>query len=269
MDFSEFTSFTALTKMNKKMKKSPNSIFIPLSFLFLFIFLSCNQDPDAPVDDTPTSGKIRISVDETISPMIESQVETFQSIYKYARITASYRNEKDAIIEFLNDSSRLVIIGRDLTNDEKKILEQLQIIPKKTKIAFDGICLVQNKSSKDTLIMLENLNNLLAGKIQRWNELVPTSSKTREVQLVFDNSSSGLYRHIAEQAGLKKIENKNVYAVNGSKEVINYIVNNPNAIEFLGLSWLSDGDDSTTNVLLKSVPVCEIAPREISQFAGY
>src|SRR6187431_1604780 len=111
---------------------------------------ACRQST-AP-DDTPTSGHIRISVDETFYPVFDSEVAVFHSLYKYAVINPVYVSEGQAIKDLLADSSRLVVMSRELNAEEMKYFEGLKLIPRSLKIATDAIALVTHPDNKDTAL---------------------------------------------------------------------------------------------------------------------
>jgi len=94
----EFTDYIRplLQKKNWKMRKMTKFMFLNLSLFIicLFTFSSCNQNSEP--EDTPTSGKINITVDETFKPILDSEITVFESIYKYATINVSYKPEEKA-----------------------------------------------------------------------------------------------------------------------------------------------------------------------------
>ncbi|RZK26280.1 MAG: hypothetical protein EOO63_14900, partial [Hymenobacter sp.] len=89
---------------------------------------ACNKqggtEADADPTDTPTSGHVSISVDQTFAPILESQVDTFQKLYPDAHLKASYQPEDSVMLDLLNDKVKLAIISRDLNAKEKAELEK-------------------------------------------------------------------------------------------------------------------------------------------------
>jgi phosphate transport system substrate-binding protein len=63
------------------------------SVLFLF-FVSCKTKKPQPAD-TGTTGTIHISVDEAFKPIIEEQIQVFESAYPKAKIIAHYKPEAE------------------------------------------------------------------------------------------------------------------------------------------------------------------------------
>ena len=237
--------------------------------LFTFLMVSCNrQQENAYLEDEPTYGTIHISVDESLKPLIDTQITTFQGIYNHAKIIASYKSESEAITDMLNDSSRLAIVTRELSAQEQKALLDQKIVPRKTKIAFDAIAVIVNSHSSDTLIKLGRIIDLLSGKITKWNQLLLKSKNSSTVQVVFDNNNSGIVSSLSRMLPEKKIINKNCYAMKNSPEVISYVSKHKDAVGFIGLSWISDSD-SVTNRFLSTITVGEIAPLDTAEGAGF
>lgn len=257
--------------MKKKTVNSVVSILSVCGFLILsmFSFNSC-IGAESPIDeDTPTQGKISISIDESLQPVIDSQIYTFEGIYQQAKIKASYKSEVDCMNDLLNDSARIVVITRELLPSEKNAFKDWEITPTITKIAYDAVAVITHKSCKDTLINEQGILDLLDGKISKWNQLVKKSSNSEDVQVVFDNKNGGITRYFIERLPAKKIGSQNVYAVNSSRGVVEYVSKNKNAIGFINMAWVSDGDDSVSDEFLSSITVAEIAPLDSSQYKGF
>jgi len=109
----------------------------------LLLLAGCNQNrSNGPDDDTPTSGRVRVSVDETFAPILKSQVDTFQKLYTSAHIEAAYKAEDYVTEDLMSDKARTVVLARQLTEAERAKLESQRLIPHTTKIATDGLAIV-------------------------------------------------------------------------------------------------------------------------------
>ncbi len=219
----------------------------------LFLAAGCTQS-NSPTD-TPTSGHIRISVDETFFPVIDSELDVFHSLYKYAVITPSYVPEVQSMKELLDDSVRLAIVTRELNDEEKKYFESRKLFPKTLKIATDAIALITHPENQDTSITLQQLEEVFTGKINSWKSLDPATELT-DLMIIFDNKNSSTARYIKEK--FKTELPPNTYAVNTNPEVINYVAEHKNAIGVIGVNWISDSDDSTSMDFLKKINVMRI-----------
>src|SRR5688572_4613481 len=113
--------------------------------------VGCNESPSTDARDTSNSGAITISVDESFKPVIDSQIQVFESQFPMAHINVQYKPEAECIKDLNNDSVRMVIITRGLTRQEQDIFEKkLTYVPQFGPIAFDAIAAVVNAKSKDT-----------------------------------------------------------------------------------------------------------------------
>ena len=76
-------------------------LFLSLLILITSLSLcSCNSgshsNSNNNSDDDATSGTIKIAVDEAYQPLINTEVDTFTKLYRYAKINAVYESETDA-----------------------------------------------------------------------------------------------------------------------------------------------------------------------------
>lgn len=232
--------------------------FIAAFGLASLLLAGCiDRDKDGRPLDTTTSGSIAIAVDESLSPLIEAELATFEALYKRADIEAQYLPEADAISALLNDSVRLAVVSRKFTAEEKEYLQSLKIRPREEDVALSAVALIVNRNNPDTLITVDQLKALLQGKISRWSDL--GSRNDAGIEIVFDNPNSGLIRHLKDSvAGVKTLP-ENTFAVKNNQGVIDHVSANENALGLIGLEWISDKDDSTSNSFLKRIRVMSVA----------
>lgn len=231
-----------------------NNLLVLVIFLLLVNFIGCNNQ-DSP-DDTPTTGKLTLCADETYKPLIDSEIATFESIYKYSDISVKYKTETEAFDDLMNDSVRLIIVPRNLNKEELKEFEKWEIVPKITKVAYDAIALIGTKDIKDTVYTIAKINSLINYDV--------TDKKFKNIKIVFDNNNSSTVRFLKEKTGVKKLSS-NCYALSSNKAVLEYISKEKNSIGIIGANWISDHDDSTNISFLKSVKVLEVATDEKSE----
>ena len=207
--------------------------------------------------DNPTSGAIKIAVDESLRPLLETEVDTFLGTYHYASIEATYTSEADAVDALLKDSVRLAIITRRLTKEEADVFVQQQIIPHQTKIAKDGVALILHRDNPDSVIQFNQFQAIVEGKITQWKQLNP-QSKLSSLEVVFDHPQSGIIRFLNDSVLRVAKLPQDFYGVNNNKAVVDYVSKKPNALGLIGVSWIGDRDDSSTNQFLKTIRVARI-----------
>jgi phosphate transport system substrate-binding protein len=242
-----------------------NQVKIIVLFLMLTGFTACNHNPAGKdYTDTPTSGNVSISVDESYSLLFDTQIYTFEALYPNAKVIAKFKPEQEALIDLLNDSSKVAVLNRMLTDAEKAKFKAANIYPVTTKIAEDAVALVVNKNNLDTALSLKQVKAFLTGKDTVW-----PINKSQRINIVFDNPNSANYRYLKELVSNSAFGN-NVFAVKSNPEVISYVSTHENALGVISVNWISDMDDTLSQSFLKKVKVVGLTdeeyPNELTKF---
>jgi phosphate transport system substrate-binding protein len=225
---------------------------------FILVVTSCRNPMGVqPLDETPTRGNIKMSIDESFQLLYDTQVYTFESLYTDAKIVASYKPEIDVIADFMKDSVRTIAVTRKLSKEENDYLKTQKFVARTTKVAHDALALIVNKSNPDTLILDIQFADIFRGKITSWKQINPKSSE-KPITIVFDNNKSGNVRYFREKFDLKGNFPSNCFAVNTNQEVINYVKNNPSALGIISVNWISDTQDSVSEKFLESVKIVSV-----------
>jgi phosphate transport system substrate-binding protein len=250
-----------------KISRSFNRVF--LAATIVVVISSCNRSNfTEDLSDTPTSGNLKISCDASYQPLMDTQVNTFTSLYSLAHINIGYKPETDVINDLLNDSAKVIITGKMLTDAQQKYLESRKCYPRSTKIAVDAIALIVNNENPDTLLTLSQLKEMLTGSISSWNKL-NSKNKLDSIRIVFDNNNSGNTRFIKEKFLGEKNFPANCFAVKTNPEVISYVQDHKYALGIIAVNWISDINDSTANNFRKSIKVVALKNDTSSENQDY
>ncbi|MGO4289943.1 substrate-binding domain-containing protein [Chitinophaga sp. RAB17] len=219
------------------------------------VMAACGPNPNAKKLDTATEGTIRISVDETYKPLIDSEIKVFESLYPKAHIIPTYKPEAECFKDLLNDSARLVIVTRDFNQQERDYFKQIKITPNSLLLAWDALALVVNKENPDSILNMEQVRSIMNG-----------TNKDRKWQLVFDNANSSTVRYIMDSINMGKPLPTNTMAAKTNPEVVDYVSKNKDAIGVIGVSWISDPNDSLSMAFTKKVSVVRLRADNGSEF---
>lgn len=229
---------------------------IVLSFLFGLSFCRCaDRDKNGNILDTPTSGSIVITADESLKPLIDAEIDAFEGIYRLAKIKVVYTTEGDAVNRLLLDSARLTLVTRKLGSQEEHELMRQTIVPKQLKVATGGIVLIQHRDDSDSLFSLEDLRKLLSDDPVRNRRGKDFAIR----QVVFDQPGSGILRYLVDTLKLTDRLPQYCFAVNSNAAVVDYVSKTTGSIGMIDVSWISDRDDSTSNSFLKTIRVLGIS----------
>ena len=211
------------------------------------------EDPNAPTDNL-SSGTIDISVDETYKPIIDEQIKVFDSAYPDAHIRVHYKSEAACINDFLHDSARLILITRDLLPAEKENLEKRKIVPTAIAVAKDAVALVVPVESTDTGFSVSQIKGILTGTYKK------------KYTVVFDHQGSSTVRYMVDSLIPGQKLGANVYAAQGNDSVIAYVRRNPNAIGFVGVSYVSDYADPEGLAFIQNVRVAQVYNDSLGEY---
>jgi phosphate transport system substrate-binding protein len=240
-------------------------ILILLASVFL---ITCKNKGTFTVQETPTSGSIRIEADESFKPIVDAQISAFTGLYKLAHVTSVYKAEKELVSDFLNDSADVIVTAWSPTEDLKKLLLNTQVVTRTIVVAYDALALVLNRSNMDSLLTYDNVKDIMTGKITNWKQINP-KSKHDKIIIIFDNDRSANIRYFREKFKLPGQLPSNFFAVNNNPEVINYVTKNPDALGILSVNWISDREDSVSRNFSNKVRVAGISMEYLDKTLFY
>jgi len=189
-------------------------------------FIACNNQPSKDKQGI-LMGRATILVDETIAPVIEDQIDVFESSYTHAELTMVVGAENEIVNKLLKDSAQLAVLTRELTEKEIGFFKAKTINPKTVRFATDAIGLITHKNNVDSTISAEEIVQLMKGE--------PVEGIKA---LVFDNANSSTLAYFRALAGVDKLPASGVYALKGNADILKYVNENPQSVGVLGINWI-------------------------------
>lgn len=221
------------------MKLQTFKIFVLLLFLF-----SCRHREE---ENTPTTGNLRILCDELISPAIEAQKTQFESNYPKSRIDIKLATTNVAIGSLLNNDVECIISTRELDSIETDFLIRNNIKVYSQKLALDGVAIIVNANNPLDKLTLHQLDNILSGRYNYWNEVTDTlsfPSSIQKIEVITDGHKSGNYyllqNQIMNHTPISPFATQILGdSVNSSSErIMKYILEHEGALGYVSTAWL-------------------------------
>ena len=151
--------------------------------------VSCNGPGSPGAQDTPTSGNVAVSVDETFAPILQAQIDTFAKLYPNAHVKMSFQPEEKVMLDLLNDKVKLAVVSRELNAEEQADFAKQTIVPRTTRIGIDGLAIVLNRSNPDSLLTVTQLADIFTGKTSNWSQ-ISGKKGLAAINVVFDANRS-------------------------------------------------------------------------------
>lgn len=236
-----------------------------------FFLSSCHQRKGRT--DTATSGIVQIAVDNSFAPIIEAEINVFESLNSDASVIPIYTSDQNVYKLLMEDSVRLVLGTRLLTDQEQAVINKRKQRARSQKIAIDGIAVITHKQNKDTLLTVNNIRAIMTGEIESWKQINP-DSPLDSLSVMFDTPNSSMVRYIQDSLCNKMPLGKRVKALSSDSssiditkvvshdKVIEYVASHPNAIGFVGLNWITNPVDTTNLSFIDNVNIVSVSSAE-------
>lgn len=192
---------------------------------------------------TSTSGTITLMCDNSFENIMQQEIDVFEFQYPKAHILARYIPQKDAIDSLLECKTKAVVIARELTDKEMKLLKQKRKIVMSKKIAVDALALIVNPENTIEMISKPEIGEILTGKLRDWNDVEP--NKTGEIRIVFDNANSSTVQYMRDSLMNGQPFGDNVHAQGSIQGVFDAVKTHKNAIGIIGVSWITSDMQSS------------------------
>ena len=211
------------------------------------------DDQKKKLKDTKDRGTIYISVDESFKPVIDEEVHVYESQHPNTKIIVSYKPEAECLKDFAVDSVRMIIATRGYSQEEENFMvDSMKVAPEKMVVALDAIAVIVNPKAPDSLFDMTEIKEILTGKFKK--KLIP----------VFDGvNATSTVRYIIDSVLRGDSLSPTASAARSSEGVIDYVSKNPDAIGFIGVSWIGNKEDTSQMSFLKKVRMAQLESVDI------
>lgn len=210
----------------------------------MLLLFSCNTSVDESNKSDWKKGKAVIAADENLHPLLLQFKQIFENEYPEAQIDFNFQANDSIINAFVRGSYTSGIITRSMSAGEinnSGIAHQHKI--KERIFAFSGIALIANNTFPDSVVDLSQ---------------VPVYLQNASAEIIFDNASSGIARHLMQLLKLSSAEIKKAKSVGSAESVIDYVRIKNNAIGFIPYSSISDLDNKKVVSTLNSIKLMDV-----------
>ena len=219
-------------------------------FLIALVVLlaSCSNGNDGrKVIDSLESKSIRISIDQSFEPVMREQLKVFGVAYPDINILAEYKPEAECLRDLQKDSTKIVIISRELSRSETAFFDsKISYKPEFAQLAKDAVAVIINTANADSAYTISELKNLLNGN-SKVNVAIDGNTATSTVRYLKDSLLKG------------GTFGRNVTGAKNSEALVRYIANTPGAVGFVGVSWITNPQTAEQETLLQKVKMAMVA----------
>ena len=236
-------------------RKTKYHNFYPVAICLVLLLVGCKsyKQQEEELPDNRYRGTINVSADESFKPVIDEMVQVYESNYPSAKINVQYKPEAECLKDMLTDSIRMIIATRTFNPDERSLMiDSMKVSPRSMVVARDGIAVIVNPKAPDSLFKMQDIREILTGRFKK--NLIP----------VFDGlKATSTVRFIIDSVLRGDTLTSKALAARSSEGVLDYVAKNPNAVGFIGVSWIGNPEDTSQLSFLKKIRVAALESRDI------
>lgn len=199
-------------------------------------------------------GSGTVYCDDGFKNILDEEIEVFEYSYPEASIIPFYVSEQEAMDKLLADSTQCIVVTRELTADQIKFMKaKHKRVVKQNCIAVDAVALITNKNNPVSQLSVQEISDILNGKITRWNQLA--GNDTTAIKVVFDHQGSSTVSYLRDKflpKGAKMSQLPNAYAQKNNAQVFDLVKKDPDALGVISVSWLGADLSAAKKVPIKN-----------------
>lgn len=205
------------------------------AFVLLLSLFGCSQ----PRTESPTKGRLVLLATESLAPIVQKEAEEFHRLYPEATATVLPTSSRDAVVQLLSDSVRLIVIDRPLNTEELQIAQQYDIDIATNRLAEDALAVITQIRNPIEKISLSSLEKILRAKAVDWRQ-VPEAGWSGRIQVALTGRNSGVYELLVN--GFFEIQDHlAVHAVaETQRAVLEYVAAHAGALGIVSASAIHD-----------------------------
>lgn len=240
-----------------------------ISFCLLIASFGSGCDFDE-IKSVSTSGEMNIVVDENIEGLMKAEITEFERLNKEAKVTMKSEPTKNAIVDLINKDTKLIVITRNLNDEEREIIKKNKMEVTDYPLAIDGIGFIVNNKNPIRRVTSEDLKNIFSGEYKNWTDIKAQNEEQNKeantffkgnlnkIKVYIQRKNSATYNYIQDSV-LRNLEyTTSAVTCSTSVQMLNSIRENESAIGIISMNWLSLGKQDTTDTTVSTLRVSKI-----------
>jgi phosphate transport system substrate-binding protein len=193
-----------------------------------------------------TSGSFNIIGSNTVEPLSAVWAEEFMKVHPEVSIAVSGPGSGVGIAALIDGTTDICQASRKIKSSEVEQAEANGVEPYEIQVATDALSVVVNPSNPVSELTIAQLSAIFTNQITNWSEVggndAPIVALSRDT-----NSGTHVFfkEHVVQMAGLPTADTSLEYGTKvlflpSTKEGVDEVAKNPNAIFYPGLGYLTN-----------------------------
>ncbi len=224
------------------MKKLPLFILV----ISVFVICGCSQSEGTNLSgdiSEETSTYIENKGSDTMVNLALAWAELYQELYPEIRISVTGGGSGTGIASLTNGTVDLANASRQIKAEEKELAIENGFEPYEYIVAKDAIAVIVNTSNSVDRLTLQQISQIYKGEITNWLEV---GGDDHPIVCLSRETNSGTHVYFLETViRLGNKDDKDIFSADtlllpSSEGIISEVRDNPNAIGYDGLGYVTD-----------------------------
>lgn len=207
------------------------------------------------------SGTLTVLATESLLPLAQSLASDYQSMFPAVVVTVRGATTRGAIVDMVNDSAHCVIVDRPLNQEERSVVQRIQLRLVETEIAHDGLAVIVHPQNKLPVVSMDTLRSILSGQIAVWGKL-PGSRLNGAIELCLTGRNSGVYELVARNFFQLDKDVPLAAIAQSQQQVIEFVAAHPEALGIVSFATWKDTSRSADQSWKTGVRMLELRGKD-------
>jgi phosphate transport system substrate-binding protein len=211
--------------------------------LVTLMLAGCTKENGTSTGDNPTAAYIENKGSDTIVNIALAWAEEYQKLHPEVRISVTGGGSGTGITALINGSIPLANASRQIKTEELESARAAGLDPQEFIIARDAIAIIVHPDNPVDQLTIAQLSAIYTGRINNWSEL---GGEDRPIVRLSRETNSGTHVFFLEKVvRMDDSSDKTIFAADtcllpSSEGIISEVRENPNAIGYDGLGYVTD-----------------------------
>lgn len=212
---------------------------MPFAGLLVLLLTNCSKD----YGNIPSKGSVVLSTDQSFKNVSEALADRYMAFYPETKIKISLQKESQAFDDLLHKKTNLIVMSRELTNQEQKQFTSLVDLPyEPAKFAGDAVVFVVSKNSEKSTLSIDEIKK----------ELLSDQRK-----IIFDGAYTSNFNFVLQKLNVKPTDAK-FSVLKGNEKIIDQISKYPGNIGVISYNAISNPYSKEAKELREQIKILSI-----------
>ncbi len=220
---------------------------LPLALVMVaaIAMTGCNGNNDSGNGDG-LSGSFNIVGSNTVEPLSAIWAEEFMAMHPGVSIAVSGPGSGVGIAYLIDGTTDIAQASRQIKSAEIEAAQANGINPYEIQVATDALSVIVHPSNPVSELTIAQISAIFTNQITNWSEV---GGNDAEIVVISRDTNSGTHvffkEHVVQMAGLSTEDTSLEYGPDvlflpSTKQGVDEVAQNPNAIFYPGLGYLTD-----------------------------